>query len=132
MFALIVVRAVCTTVYAAAFVFFLAVCSVISLAQTSQNTQAVCAPLDRTLVAIEAQFPIKSAVKLDDVQSAAVIALYSGVTGDLVKYTWVVLLTHTDGRVGVLFGNDDDVCAGGMVVEEAVPSLMRAIVGDGV
>ena len=46
------------------------------------------------------------------------------------KLNLVVVLIHENGRVGLLSGNDGEICAADLIPENLLPALFKAIAGN--
>jgi hypothetical protein len=92
-----------------------------------------CEPIAAVIEMMKATpaFHVESRVALDPEQSARVVAWYNAKPPES-DYTFniVVLLRHANHEVGLLLGNDGLVCIAALIPADAVPELLRVIVGQ--
>jgi hypothetical protein len=91
-----------------------------------------CAPLEAALNMARAHSsPIALSVTLDEAQSRRVVAWYNSlepVSTD--TFTLVVIVRHENNQVGLMMGNDGNICTADLLPPAAVPTLMRVISGE--
>lgn len=104
-----------------------AVTATVAHAQEAEDNQCIETAL--VLEGVNKQFPISRHAVLDPEQTARVVDWYNS-EPPVSDESWnlVVVLRHTNGSFGLLFGNDGKVCEATPVPPQ-VDGLVRAITG---
>ena len=90
-----------------------------------------CTPVDAAIEHIGATAPIKKTIRLDAEQTARVVEWINQLPPETdMKLNLVVVLIHENGRVGLLSGNDGEICAADLIPENLLPALFKAIAGN--
>jgi hypothetical protein len=93
------------------------------------NAQQQCFPMEQVEEAINAQFPIRRVVKLDEQQTKDVLFWWNSQppqTDDKYNSIWLV---QFEGFIGLMLGNDGDVCQVGRIPDELMESFLLALRG---
>lgn len=94
------------------------------------SAQEGCAPLDHVLKTIREAVPITRTITLDPEQTANVLLWWNEQPPESNDaYNLAVVIAHPNGRLGLLVGNDGNICATLGLKPDMIESFMEAIAG---
>lgn len=109
----------------------IAAAAVFLLSATALAQPQACHPLEVMLGMAHQTAPVRSHVKLDPVQTSAVVAWFNRQPPESEEaFNLVVLVQHENGRIGIMLGNDGEVCFATILSPAIIPALMQAITGE--